>query len=152
MWGICTNPLRIAYSEVISDDFNTKKYHKGYARRWQELCGNSRLAGFIKEYRKILLPKEQPSPSKKTSANCTYCKQCGQEMEVIAGRKLKKFCSDKCRMGWWIANPNQLNRKATYNFTCACCGTDFTAYGNKGRKFCNHTCYIASRFGKSLAQ
>ena len=81
--------------------------------------------------------------------NCTYCKQCGQEMEIIAGRKLKKFCSDKCRMAWWVANPNQLNRKATYNFTCAFCGADFTAYGNQSRKFCGHACYISSRFGKA---
>ena len=85
---------------------------------------------------------------KKPSANCTYCKQCGQEMEIIAGRKVKQFCSDKCRMAWWVANKDQLNRKATYNFTCAYCGADFTAYGNQTRKFCNHACYIASRFGK----
>jgi len=88
----------------------------------------------------------------KASANCTYCKQCGQEMEVIAGRKLKKFCSDKCRTAWWVANPNQLNRKATYNFICAFCGADFTAYGNQTRKFCGHACYIASRFGRTVAQ
>jgi len=85
---------------------------------------------------------------RKPSANCTYCKQCGQEMEITAGRKLKKFCSDKCRMAWWVANPNQLNLKATYNFTCAFCGANFTAYGNQTRKFCGHACYIASRFGK----
>jgi len=85
--------------------------------------------------------------TKKTITNITYCKQCGQEMEIITGRKLKKFCSDKCRMDWWVADPDQLNRKATYNFSCAYCGANFTAYGNKSRKFCNHTCYIASRFG-----
>jgi len=79
--------------------------------------------------------------------NCTYCKQCGQEMEIITGRKLKKFCSDKCRTAWWMAHPDKLNRKATYNFICKYCGDNFTAYGNQTRKFCNHACYVASRFG-----
>ena len=90
--------------------------------------------------------------TKKTNESCTYCKQCGQEMEIIAGRKLKKFCSNKCRTTWWVANPGQLNRKATYDFICSHCGASFTAYGNKGRKFCGHACYIASRFGKEVAR
>ena len=81
--------------------------------------------------------------------NCTYCKQCGTKFEVIKGRKQKIFCSDKCRTAWWVANPEKLNRNATYNFTCAFCGADFTAYGNQSRKFCGHACYIASRFGKA---
>ena len=88
----------------------------------------------------------------KSNANITYCKQCGQEMEIIAGRKLKKYCSDKCRIAWWVANKEQLNQKATYSFICNHCGVEFTAYGNKSRKFCNHACYIASRFGKLVAQ
>ena len=79
--------------------------------------------------------------------NITYCKQCGTKFEVIKGRKAKIFCSNKCRAAWWVAHPEKLNRKATYNFTCAFCGADFTAYGNQTRKFCNHACYIASRFG-----
>jgi len=84
----------------------------------------------------------------KPNANTSYCKQCGQVMEIIAKRKLKKFCSNKCRSIWWAARPELVNRKATYSFTCAYCRETFTAYGNKGRKFCNHSCYIASRFGK----
>ncbi|MCL2357136.1 MAG: RNA polymerase subunit sigma-70 [Defluviitaleaceae bacterium] len=89
---------------------------------------------------------------KKISANITYCKQCGQKTEIIAGRKQKKFCADKCRADWWAANPNKLNRKAVYNFICAFCGTNFSAYGNKGRKFCKHACYIADRFGKNIVR
>jgi len=81
------------------------------------------------------------------SDNCTYCKQCGVKFEIIPGRKQKIFCSDKCRTAWWVAHPEKLNRKATYNFICAFCGANFTAYGNQTRKFCNHACYVASRFG-----
>ena len=29
---------------------------------------------------------------------------------------------------------------------CARCGKPFTAYGNAGRKYCSHSCYIADRF------
>jgi len=84
---------------------------------------------------------------KKLNANTSYCKQCGQEMEIIAKRKMKKFCSDKCRSIWWAANPELVKRKATYDFICVYCGGAFTAYGNNNRKYCNHACYIASRFG-----
>ena len=93
-----------------------------------------------------------PQGASKKNDNNTYCKQCGQEMEIITGRKLKKYCSDKCRTAWWVANKEQLNQKATYNFICNHCGANFTAYGNNGRKFCNHACYIASRFGKVAMQ
>jgi len=107
------------------------------------------MLGLSKNTVKSYCQRNNVPQAKKTSVNRTYCKQCGQEIEIIPGRKLKKFCSDKCRMAWWVANPSQLNRKATYNFTCAFCGADFTAYGNQSRKFCGHACYIASRFGKA---
>jgi len=84
------------------------------------------------------------------SDNYTYCKQCGVKFEIIKGRKLKIFCSDKCRTAWWVAHPEKLNRKATYNFICEHCSAAFTAYGNQTRKFCNHACYIASRFGAKV--
>ena len=38
-------------------------------------------------------------------------------------------------------------RKANYEFVCACCKKPFTAYGNAGRKYCCHACYVADRFG-----
>ncbi len=37
-------------------------------------------------------------------------------------------------------------------FTCACCGRYFTAYGNNHRKYCSHGCYIAGRFGKKCGR
>lgn len=74
------------------------------------------------------------------------CKQCGKELHPTPGQKIPKFCSAACRTKWWNAHPEKVNRKAIYNFTCANCGKSFTAYGNKGRKFCSHECYINSRF------
>ena len=62
-------------------------------------------------------------------------------------RKKKKFCSDACRMSWWNKNLDKVNRKAVYEFICPHCQQPFTAYGNAGRKYCSHACYIADRFG-----
>lgn len=75
------------------------------------------------------------------------CEQCKKPVLQNPGRKLKRFCSDKCRMKWWNTHMDQVKRKANYEFTCACCGKTFTAYGNAGRKYCSHGCYIEDRFG-----
>ena len=40
------------------------------------------------------------------------CKCCGAPVTQTPGRKEKKFCSDECRVKWWNANPDQVNRKA----------------------------------------
>lgn len=75
------------------------------------------------------------------------CDNCGKEVKQLPGRKLKRFCSDKCRMTWWNHHQENVNRKANYDFTCAYCGKAFTAYGNANRKYCSHECYIEDRFG-----
>ena len=69
------------------------------------------------------------------------CPQCGKPLVHIPHKRNKKFCSDKCRMAWWKAHPEALNRKAIYNFACLQCGTVFQAYGNAKRKFCSRSCY-----------
>ena len=46
------------------------------------------------------------------------CLQCGAKVEQPPHRKEKKFCSDKCRLAWWKAHPEQLNRKAIYAVRC----------------------------------
>ncbi|MGI6736686.1 MAG: RNA polymerase subunit sigma-70 [Anaerovoracaceae bacterium] len=76
----------------------------------------------------------------------TYCLCCGKKLTQIPGRKEIKFCSDACRLRWWNSHPDDINRKAFYTFTCACCGKTFTAYGNRHRKYCSHACYIQDRF------
>ena len=75
------------------------------------------------------------------------CLCCGKEVLQTAGRKEKKFCSDRCRMKWWNSHLDLVKRKAMYEFTCPCCGKQFTAYGNANRKYCSHACYIEDRFG-----
>jgi endogenous inhibitor of DNA gyrase (YacG/DUF329 family) len=75
------------------------------------------------------------------------CPCCGKEVRQNPGRKAKRFCSDKCRNAWWNSHLDQVERKACYEFVCAYCKKPFTAYGNAGRKYCSHACYVADRFG-----
>lgn len=79
-----------------------------------------------------------------------FCKQCGKTIHIVSGRKIPKFCSDKCRTQWWNSHQEEINRKAVYTFVCAKCGKSFTSYGNKDRKYCSHSCYISARFGGSI--
>lgn len=75
------------------------------------------------------------------------CLSCGVTLVILPGRKRKKFCSDACRMKWWNSHKYLIKKKAVYEFTCAYCKKPFTAYGNAGRKYCSHKCYIEDRFG-----
>lgn len=76
----------------------------------------------------------------------TYCKQCGAVLLQVQGGGVKKFCTDACRLQWWHKHPEQIRQQAIYSFTCLGCGTAFTAYGNRHRKYCSHACYIRVRF------
>lgn len=78
----------------------------------------------------------------------TCCKNCGIQLVQIKGRKKKMFCCDKCRMTWWNSHGNYVRKKAWHHITCQHCGKAFDVYGNAGRKYCCHECYIADRFGE----
>jgi IS30 family transposase len=75
------------------------------------------------------------------------CLNCGKEVKQNKGRKIKKFCCDKCRNKWWNNHLDQVNRKANHEIVCAGCGKVFTVYGSKPRKYCTFNCYILDRFG-----
>ncbi|MDY5159631.1 hypothetical protein [Actinotignum urinale] len=91
--------------------------------------------------------REQITPDTESQASVsTRCAQCGKELTPDTQGK-KRFCSEKCRLSWWKAHPEQLKRKAFYSGICAHCGESFQAYGNNNRKYCSHACYIADRFG-----
>lgn len=74
------------------------------------------------------------------------CMNCGAPLTQVTGAKRKKFCGPNCRQAWWNAHPEAINRKAIYPYVCPSCGKSFTAYGNAGRKYCSHACYIAYRY------
>lgn len=76
-----------------------------------------------------------------------FCLYCGVEVAQTPGRKEKKFCSDRCRNKWWNSHLDRVKHKAIYEYICRHCKKPFTAYGNAGRKYCSHECYIKDRFG-----
>ena len=78
--------------------------------------------------------------------NCEYC---GKAITQSAGRKRKRFCSDRCRMAWWNSHREQVQKKAYYRLICVHCGKEFENYGNQNRKFCCRGCYLRSRQGDS---
>ncbi len=69
------------------------------------------------------------------------CKHCGAELINVVGKKLKKFCSDKCRMTWWNSHRDDVKRNTFYTFKFPCCNSDFVAYGNKKRIYCSIACF-----------
>ena len=73
------------------------------------------------------------------------CLNCGSPLVQRPGKKGKKFCSDRCRMAWRNAHPERVNRKAFYGVTCAHCGREFQAYGNRSRKYCSRLCFDQAR-------
>jgi IS30 family transposase len=87
------------------------------------------------------LPDTRPDPM-----DNTICKQCGKRLKQNPKHKPKKFCSDICRNAWWKTHNEQVDKKAVYRFTCVFCGKAFESYGNRSRKYCDHTCYIKDRF------
>ena len=78
--------------------------------------------------------------------NDACCLNCGAQLTHVPGLKRKKFCSTVCRQAWWNTHPEEVKRKAIYQYICPSCGKPFTAYGNAGRKYCSHACYIAYRY------
>ena len=79
------------------------------------------------------------------AATMDACANCGRPLEHTPGAKRKRFCSDKCRMMWWKAHPEAVNRKAVYCFACPACGAEFESYGNAHRKYCSRACFGAAR-------
>ncbi len=76
------------------------------------------------------------------------CAQCKQPLKQVTRGRAKRFCSDACRTKWWNEHQEKRNKSETaiYHYTCAYCGKEFSAYGNKNRKYCSHNCYIRDRF------
>ncbi|MET3643864.1 RNA polymerase subunit sigma-70 [Streptococcus gallinaceus] len=85
--------------------------------------------------------------NEKGSENISSSEFCGKAIYQNRKRKKKRFCSDSCRNAWWNKHKDAVNKKANYELVCKNCKNVFTSYGNKGRKFCSHACYISYRFG-----
>ena len=75
------------------------------------------------------------------AANLHYCQECGEVVIQPPKRKLKKFCSDKCRMKWWNTHQYLIKKEANYNIVCRNCGKQFVSYGNKENIVVIHVIY-----------
>lgn len=75
----------------------------------------------------------------------TLCRNCQAPLEQIPHKRKRLFCSDACRMAWWNAHPERVQRKAYYTLTCRHCGKQFESYGNSHRVFCSRDCYLKFR-------
>lgn len=73
------------------------------------------------------------------------CRNCRKPLEQTPHKRKRKFCSDACRMAWWNAHPERVQRKAYYTRTCRYCGKQFESYGNAHRVFCSRDCYLQFR-------
>lgn len=87
----------------------------------------------------------------KSACDKGRCRECGKPIVQQEKKKKRIFCCKSCREKWWTEHADKIDRKAVYTFTCFGCGKEFTAYGNKNRKYCSHSCYIAHRFGGGAA-
>lgn len=74
------------------------------------------------------------------------CPQCGGQLPISVGRKPRRFCSDQCRSHYWTEHQAQIRRKSAVVSICAACGTHFSDYAKKARKYCCHACYITGRY------
>lgn len=83
----------------------------------------------------------------KLEINETKCEECGKTVIQRKGIRFKRFCCDKCRNSWWARNKDKVNYKNVQTLVCPACNKEFTAVGNKQRKYCCHDCYIKHRFG-----
>ena len=72
------------------------------------------------------------------------CLFCGNDLTMTPHKRLKKYCSDTCRMAWWNSHPEKVNRKKMYEHICLLCGNTFMSK-NSNQKFCCRSCYSISR-------
>lgn len=89
--------------------------------------------------------RRHPLAETKDTEQDGICRFCGKKLVQTPHKRKRCFCSDACRMDWWNAHPEKVNRKAVYTFLCAYCGQPFESYGNEHRKFCSRRCFGLSR-------
>ena len=87
----------------------------------------------------------EPPSQKEQTAPRNVCPQCGGALPP-ARYRVRRFCSDACRAGYWRAHSDEINRRSTVEGVCPVCRKPFRDYARRHRKYCSHACYIAARY------
>ena len=74
------------------------------------------------------------------------CRQCGEVLEQSTHRKMRRFCSDTCRLIWWHTHRDH-GRNAKKH-VCPTCQKEFAT--DRRQTYCSHACYIRARFGREV--
>lgn len=77
-----------------------------------------------------------------------FCLYCNKPIVQTEGKRLKQFCSDKCRISWWNQERKDQKHhgKGQTKKKCKCCGKSFYSYRSQNKKYCSTSCYMADRF------
>lgn len=114
-----------------------------YAKIAQTLdLSENTVKSYCKRNNFIGKPKLMPAGD---DVSLAHCSNCAAPLVQTAGRKAKKFCSDRCRMAWWNTHSCAMGRKGIRSFSCHTCGQHFEAYGKRERKYCSRACYGKSK-------
>lgn len=143
-------PSKSPYVEggAVSDGGTKRKNNPGSARMGRSYAFIGNELGISKDTVKSFCRRNSLASADISVIDGTdRCRECGRKIEQRPKKKKQIFCCKACREKWWAQHPEQVRRRAVYEFTCANCGKPFTAYGNRRRKYCSHECYIADRFG-----
>ena len=81
----------------------------------------------------------------KETVSTPHCEQCHKPLRQDIVR-VRRFCSDACRVRWWSAHPEKMKN---HQFRCQNCGRTFSS--RKPRKYCSRPCFYASRKGGGRA-
>lgn len=115
-------------------------------RSCAELAGALGLSvNTVKSFcRRNRVPVTGDETGRKTADTSSACCFCGALIEQLPHRKIRRFCSDACRLNWWHAH-RDMEKKAEER-RCLHCGKVFRSAGE--RKYCCRACYFEARYGR----
>jgi len=87
-------------------------------------------------------PMEMKAPTLHLE-NCCLC--CGAKLRHTPGAKKRKFCSDRCRITWWNAHPEEGAKRKVREIACGFCGATFFIVGEQARMYCSRICSARAR-------
>jgi endogenous inhibitor of DNA gyrase (YacG/DUF329 family) len=108
----------------------------------KSFCWRNELASLPLPVAAPIIPPAVPNPV----ASGKVCAHCGAQLDMKPKQKLRRFCGKPCREAYWNSHRSEHVTSFTRHAVCAGCGKPFTYYAGSHRKYCNHACYVASRF------